>query len=188
MSISIIGINIKILCIILTLLGMFEDVQTRKFKNWTLLLIIIGGVILSVLENHAASSLTAFLLLNVLGVVISSANIIGAADCKVLSCTVLFFDVLDSLELQRFLLLLGLCVILFIIISLLRENGLNHQKWKDHFTLENMYFKELVVFKRFKAQNEQDLQTLKAETVPFTIPIGLALILYLFTTFRGVLL
>lgn len=187
MNTTIVSLAIKILVIILYVIGMSEDIQTRRFRNWTLLLILVGGGIVAYMEGHLGSSFIAFLLLNLLGLAVCSANILGAADCKVLSSTVFFFDILDSHQLLRFLLILALCIIVFTLFWLLRKNGINKEKWKNHLEMENLYLKELVVFKKFEEQSENDQSVLKASTVPFTVPIGGAMILYLFLTFQGVI-
>lgn len=184
---SIISLNIKILVILLYVLGMAEDIRTRRFRNWTLLLILIGGGIIAAIEEHFGSSFLAFILLNVFGLAICNANIIGAADCKVLSTTVFFFDILDPNQLLRFLLILGVCVAGFVLFTLLNKNGTDINKWKEHLAMEDIYLKELIVFKKFKERSENELDVVKSITVPFTVPIGFAMIFYFLLSFQGVI-
>ena len=173
--------TILLISYVLYFYGMYSDIQTRKFKNNTLLPILALGVLFSIvtLGWQSIYSFLIFAFATYVALKLYEKNIIGAADLKVLTSAFLFINCCDSKSVFVFSISLVLCVLSFTLFYLFKMHGLKFSNWKNHIKMEKYYLTELIYTKQFSDKIDATKESFD-KSVPYTIPICCSIII---TTF-----
>lgn len=155
--------------------GIYTDIKTRKFKNNTFLTLLGLGLLYSFITfgiKVTTTNLIFFAFFTYISLFFYKKNVIGAGDLKMLSTVFFYINCLDIRQLYVFLGSLCFCILVFTLTVLFRLYGLDGQKWKQHFKKEKYSLQTFIYLKSFEATKND-----KENTVPYTIPIGSAIIL-----------
>ncbi len=158
--------------------GFFQDLSSRKCPNGIIEAGFLAGILYAWLAGHFLASLITLILLNIMGLLFFKYRIMSAGDMKYLSLTVLFFNPFCFKELACFILFLFLFSLLYDMTARNKNVKQILTEIKQGITSLKLLIYRINPCKKLEMENMSKEEKIR-ETLPFTLPIYLALVLTL---------
>lgn len=171
---------ILITAMILMAIGVGYDCKFRKYPNSIIISLIILGFFYGIFSNTLLSGILGFLLFNVFGYQMYKRKLLNPGDSKFLSTLFLYLDIL-SIKGPAILIVFILLVGGLYGISFYKKKYQTNEKVMEKLKQEMNSMKYLFAFKinTFKSTdsyNYDNLEVLKKDTMPFTLPFYIAFV------------